>query len=183
MKFAHILIGLQLYLLLCGCAVDDSLKQNVPEGEVLGTISDNVTESNKTMHTTPTADKTESSYVPYIIKKGDSLWKLARRSNTSLSEIYAVNGFNQYSTLKIGQEILLASKLSDDFFDINTSTIGMDREEWLSNVGGYASIAYADEIIVCYRAESKFFYFKDDKLIRIDEGTIREQNINLHIHK
>ncbi len=41
----------------------------------------------------------------YIVKKGDSLWAVAKRYNVSLSELYAANGMDKNSVLKIGQQI------------------------------------------------------------------------------
>lgn len=64
-------------------------------------------------------------------------------------------------------------------FNINESKIGMDRQDWLSKVN-YASLAFAEEDLVCYRAGLQFYYFKNDKLVRVDEG-VSEENINLNI--
>ena len=67
----------------------------------------------------------------------------------------------------------------EEMFNINESKIGMDRQDWLSKVN-YASLAFAEEDLVCYRAGLQFYYFKNDKLVRVDEG-VSEENINLNI--
>lgn len=41
----------------------------------------------------------------YTVKKGDSLWSISRRYNVTLNELYAANGLNQNSVLKVGQLI------------------------------------------------------------------------------
>lgn len=64
-------------------------------------------------------------------------------------------------------------------FNINESRIGMDRQDWLSKVHD-ASLAFAEDDLLCYRAGLQFYYFKNDKLFRVDEG-VSEENINLNI--
>ncbi|MGZ0708395.1 LysM peptidoglycan-binding domain-containing protein [Coraliomargarita sp. W4R53] len=46
-----------------------------------------------------------SSFESYTVKKGDNLWSIAKRYNISLSELYAANGLNKNSVLKIGQQL------------------------------------------------------------------------------
>jgi LysM repeat protein len=41
----------------------------------------------------------------YTVKKGDNLWTLSKRYNVSLNELYAANGLNKNSVLRIGQQI------------------------------------------------------------------------------
>jgi LysM repeat protein len=45
------------------------------------------------------------SFETYTVKKGDSLWAISKRYNVSLNELYAANGLNKSSVLKIGQQI------------------------------------------------------------------------------
>jgi LysM repeat protein len=53
----------------------------------------------------PTVDIAGPSFESYTIKKGDSLWAISKRYNVSLNELYASNGLNKKSVLKIGQQI------------------------------------------------------------------------------
>ena len=53
----------------------------------------------------PTVDIAGPSFETYTVKKGDSLWAIARRYSISLNELYAANGLNKNSTLNIGQKI------------------------------------------------------------------------------
>jgi len=46
-----------------------------------------------------------SSFEAYTVKKGDNLWSIAKRYNVSLNELYAANGLNKNSVLRIGQQI------------------------------------------------------------------------------
>ena len=46
-----------------------------------------------------------SSFKIHTVQKGDSLWAISKRNNVSLDELYAANGLNKNSVLKIGQQI------------------------------------------------------------------------------
>jgi len=52
-----------------------------------------------------TVDISGPSFETYTVKQGDSLWAISRRYNVSPTELYAANGLNQNSVLKIGQQI------------------------------------------------------------------------------
>ena len=52
-----------------------------------------------------TVDVAGPSFESYTVKKGDSLWAISKRYNTSLNELYTTNGLNKNSVLKIGQQI------------------------------------------------------------------------------
>jgi LysM repeat protein len=45
------------------------------------------------------------SFETYTVKKGDNLWTIAKRSNVSLNELYAANGLDANSILRIGQQL------------------------------------------------------------------------------
>ena len=53
----------------------------------------------------PTVDVAGPSFESYAVKKGDSLWAIAKRHNVSLNELYTANDLNKHSVLKIGQRI------------------------------------------------------------------------------
>ncbi|TVP76310.1 MAG: LysM peptidoglycan-binding domain-containing protein [Puniceicoccaceae bacterium] len=46
-----------------------------------------------------------ASFETYTVKGGDNLWTIARRYNVSLNELYAANGLNKDSILRVGQQI------------------------------------------------------------------------------
>jgi LysM repeat protein len=45
------------------------------------------------------------SFETYTVKKGDNLWTIAKRYNVSLNELYAANGLDANSILRIGQQL------------------------------------------------------------------------------
>lgn len=45
------------------------------------------------------------SFETYTVESGDNLWTIAKRNNVSLNELYAANGLNKNSILRIGQQI------------------------------------------------------------------------------
>jgi LysM repeat protein len=52
-----------------------------------------------------TVDVAGASYATYTVKKGDNLWSIAKRYDVSLAELYAANGLDKNSILRIGQQI------------------------------------------------------------------------------
>lgn len=52
-----------------------------------------------------TVDVADSGLESYTIKKGDSLWSLSKRYGVSVNELYAANGMDKNSVLRIGQQI------------------------------------------------------------------------------
>jgi LysM repeat protein len=52
-----------------------------------------------------TVDIAGPSFKIHTVQKGDSLWAISKRYNISLDELYAANGLNKNSVLKIGQQI------------------------------------------------------------------------------
>ncbi|MEM8867111.1 MAG: LysM peptidoglycan-binding domain-containing protein, partial [Verrucomicrobiota bacterium] len=53
----------------------------------------------------PTVDIAGLSYETYTVKRGDNLWNISKTYNVPLNELYAVNGLNKSSVLKVGQQI------------------------------------------------------------------------------
>ena len=48
-----------------------------------------------------------SSMYMYIVKKGDTLWNIAKKYKTSVSKIVNINNIEDENSLSIGQKILI----------------------------------------------------------------------------
>ena len=51
------------------------------------------------------------SMTVYQVKKGDSLWELAKRFNTTVKEIQEINDIELTENLKDGQKIIILKKV------------------------------------------------------------------------
>lgn len=67
-----------------------------------------------------TVDIAGSGYQTYTVKKGDSLWKISKNYGVTLNELYAANGLNKNSILKVGQQIQIPGEGST--VTVNTVT-------------------------------------------------------------
>lgn len=56
-----------------------------------------------------TGEKEQEDYsvIMYIVKKGDTLWEIAKRFNTTVDEIVRVNGIENPDVLDVGQKIFI----------------------------------------------------------------------------
>jgi len=63
----------------------------------------------------PSPGDTSNKYQNYQIQSGDSLWSIARRYRVSLDLLMNVNGLNQQSRLRIGQQIRIPTYVSDGY--------------------------------------------------------------------
>lgn len=63
----------------------------------------------------PSSGDTSNQYQIYQVQSGDSLWSIARRYRVSLDLLMNVNGLNQQSRLRIGQQIRIPTYVSDGY--------------------------------------------------------------------
>jgi len=52
-----------------------------------------------------TVDVAGPAFETYTVKKGDSLWAIAKRYDVSVNELYSANDLNKNSVIKVGQQI------------------------------------------------------------------------------
>jgi len=63
----------------------------------------------------PSPSDTTNQYQVYQVKSGDNLWSIARRYRVSLELLMSVNGLNQQSRLRIGQQIRIPTYVTDGY--------------------------------------------------------------------
>lgn len=59
------------------------------------------------------------NYIRYIVKDGDSLYRIAKKFNTTVDELKKLNKLNS-NLLKIGQELIVGKKETDNIMDYDT---------------------------------------------------------------
>ncbi|MFU8848141.1 MAG: LysM peptidoglycan-binding domain-containing protein [Opitutales bacterium] len=64
----------------------------------------------ESLSTAPSVPVQGAGYESYTVKKGDSLWAIAKRYDVSLNELYAANGLNKNSVIRVGQQIQIPSQ-------------------------------------------------------------------------
>lgn len=97
--------------------------------------------------TTQTVDVAGAGTQSYTVKKGDNLWSIAKRYNVSLNELYAANGLNKNSVLRVGQQIQIPTDGSTvaitqvtpeayqpTGYDLSTTTYTVQRGDTLSKI-------------------------------------------------
>lgn len=61
----------------------------------------------------PVVDECPPSYVVYVIKKGDTLWKIARRYSTTVEKLKKANPGIDPNNLRVGQKICVPKEIVD----------------------------------------------------------------------
>jgi len=62
----------------------------------------------------------------YVVKKGDSLWSIAKDHNMSVNELARINGLSPSKILRIGQAINLDPQKADDFVSMQKQNSSSD---------------------------------------------------------
>lgn len=79
--------------------------------------------ASKTAETSSSAKKT--STIPYTVKKGDTLYGIARNYGIKLNELLALNSLDNSATIKIGQKILVPSEKNNS--SSGSSAVASDK--------------------------------------------------------
>ncbi len=69
------------------------------------TPSTTMTVSSSARSSVTAATRVSSSYALYVVKKGDTLYSIAKRYQTSVTELQRINGISDPSKLAVGQEL------------------------------------------------------------------------------
>jgi hypothetical protein len=58
--------------------------------------------------------------------------------------------------------------------------IGMTEKAWLRTTL-VADLAYKDGNVTAYKSDGAFYYFRDGKLVKVDQGMLPAQTIRLEV--
>ena len=90
--------------------IEDIIKENELNGNILD-IGQLLLIPNKSNN--ENEELLVEEYDVYIVKKGDSLWKIARENNITVPELIDLNNLNDL-TLQINQKLLIPKKNKDN---------------------------------------------------------------------
>ena len=84
----------------------------------------------------------EVSATKYTVKKGESLWLIAKKNNVPLEDLMTYNGLTKYSVLKVGQELLIPREIHVSATpSIETETYTVVRGQTLSAIALVAGMS------------------------------------------
>ena len=96
-----------------GVSVNTLMKVNNLKSTDLLQINQKIWVSSSEKRQSPS--DTTNQYQVYQVKSGDNLWSIARRYRVSLELLMSVNGLNQQSRLRIGQQIRIPTYVTDGY--------------------------------------------------------------------
>ena len=82
----------------------DQAAANAPAVPADATVQNNLVPA-----TTPVAAPTQSGARTYVVRKGDSLWKIAKSQSVSIGDLARANSLTKTSALKVGQKLQVPS--------------------------------------------------------------------------
>src|ERR1700693_4152465 len=90
-----------------------------------GTLAPNSVAGNETVASTAsvTAPVSTASAHSYVVKKGDSLWKISKAENISVGELSRANNLTKTSTLKVGQKLTVPALAKAEKTNIATASV------------------------------------------------------------
>ena len=106
----------------------------------------------------------------YVVKKGDSLWKVAKRENVSVGELVRANKLTKTSSLKIGQKLTIPAGKSE------TPTVAAASVAPVSTDSSAAPSATADASGANYTVKSGDSLWKIARQQNVKVAAIKQAN-------
>ena len=90
-----------------------------------GSLAPNSVAGNETVASTASvaAPVPTASAHSYVVKKGDSLWKISKAENISVGELSRANNLTKTSTLKVGQKLTVPAMAKAEKTNIATASV------------------------------------------------------------
>lgn len=89
-------------------------------------VTETVSVAAKPAETTPVKETEVRKYEIYVVQKGDTLYKIARTSDTSVADLKKINELSEDCTIKVGQELrvpaaIKVSSANDTVADLSSN--------------------------------------------------------------
>ena len=141
----------------------------VDELKRINKLSNNVLSIGETLLIPTTEEELQEDYSIYIVKKGDTLYKIAKEFNTTVDEIITLNRLNTVG-LSIGQQLLIPEN-GVQIMGVVDYIIKPGDSLWkIANKCG----ATVDDIVKLNNLDSTIIY--PGQIIKLSEGCKSKQN-------
>jgi LysM repeat protein len=111
----------------------------------------------------------------YVVKKGDSLWKISKAENISVGELSRANNLTKTSTLKIGQKLTVPVMAKAEKTNIATASVVPTSTDATAPVAETAA-ATTDAVAGSYTVKSGDSLWKIARLQNVSVAAIKQAN-------
>jgi len=132
---------------------------------------------NETMAPTPAVATPVSITAPhtYVVKKGDSLWKISKAENISVGELTRANNMTKTSTLKVGQKLTVPVMAKAEKTNIATASVVPTPADATAS-SPTAPAVTADAGVGSYTVKSGDSLWKIARLQNVSVAAIKQAN-------
>jgi LysM repeat protein len=140
-------------------------------------LAPNSVAGNETMApTTPVATPASiSAPHTYVVKKGDSLWKISKVENISVGELSRANNLTKTSTLKVGQKLTVPVMAKAEKTNIATASVVPTPADATTSSPATAAVT-ADAGVGSYTVKSGDSLWKIARLQNVSVAAIKQAN-------
>jgi peptidoglycan endopeptidase LytF len=157
----------------------NSLASSMPNPSGPGALAPNSVAGNETMApTAPAAVATPvstSAAHTYVVKKGDSLWKISKAENISVGELSRANNLTKTSTLKVGQKLTVPVMAKAEKTNIATASVVPTSAD-AATVSPTAPAVTAEADAGSYTVKSGDSLWKIARLQNVSVAAIKQAN-------
>ncbi|HUK81140.1 MAG TPA: LysM peptidoglycan-binding domain-containing protein [Verrucomicrobiae bacterium] len=124
--------------------------------------------------TTAAAAPTQPPARSYVVKKGDSLWKIAKSQSISIGELVRANNLTKTSSLKVGQKLQIPSGGKAE--PVTTATASVIPTTTSADAGAPAAVAASASDGQMYTVKSGDSLWKIARQQNISVASIKQAN-------
>jgi LysM repeat protein len=115
----------------------------------------------------------------YVVKKGDSLWKISKAENVSVGELSRANNLTKTSSLKVGQKLTVPVMAKTEKTNIATASVvptSVDATTSSPTMSTAATAAATDAGIGSYTVKSGDSLWKIARLQNVSVAALKQAN-------